>query len=123
MGMARGSEIGAYAAAAATGVVTWELVRRFGARREPWDSPVFWQLGYPLMIGASLALGLIWQQRPWRWVVALVGAQAAWSLVLTMLVDGVPNLLPLGLIMFALLGLPCLLAAYLGKWVGGWVNG
>jgi hypothetical protein len=66
---------------------------------------------------------LIWQQRPWRWVVALVGAQAAWSLVLTMLVDGVPNLLPLGLIMFALLGLPCLLAAYLGKWVGGWVNG
>jgi hypothetical protein len=51
------------------------------------------------------------------------GAQAAWSLVLAMLVDGVPNLLPLGLIMFALLGLPCLLAAYLGKWVGGWVNG
>ena len=120
--MARGSAVGAFAIAAVTGIATWELVRRLGGRREAWDDPVFWQLGYPLMLGASLALGLIWQQHPWRWVAALVGAQAVWSLVLALLVDGVPNLLPLGLITFALLGLPCLLAAYLGKWVGGWVN-
>ena len=48
----------------------------------------------------------------------LIAGQVTWSLLLAITQDGVPNLLPLGLIMFALLGIPCLLAAYAGRWVG-----
>jgi hypothetical protein len=44
--------------------------------------------------------------------------QAAWSLTLAIGQDGLPNLLPLGLLMFAVLGIPCLVAAYAGRWRG-----
>jgi hypothetical protein len=88
------------------GAADWELVRRLGTRREAWDDPVYWQLG------------LVWRERPWRWVVWLMVGQAAWSLGLALSQDGIPNLLPLGLVMFALLGIPCLVAAYAGRWLG-----
>jgi hypothetical protein len=82
------------------GAADWELIRQFGSRREAWDDPLYWQLGYPLLL------------------LALIAGQVAWSLALALRADGVPNLLPLGLMMFALLGIPCVLAAYAGKWVG-----
>jgi hypothetical protein len=71
-----------------------------------------------LLLLAAFVLGLVWRDRPWRWVVGLVAGQVAWSLALALTNDGVPNLLPAGLIMFALLGVPCLLAAYSGRWIG-----
>jgi len=112
------SDIVPAAIAVVAGVVSWELVRFLGQRREAWDDPSFWQLGYPLMLFSAFGLGVLWPVRPWRWVVALLGAQAVWSLFLALVVDGVPNLLPLGLFMFALLGLPCLCVTYAGKWLG-----
>jgi len=96
----------------------WELIRQFGSRREAWDDLLYWQLGYPLLLLAAFVLGLVWRERPRRWVVLLIAGQVAWSLALALRADGVPNLLPLGLMMFALLGIPCVLAAYAGKWVG-----
>jgi peptidoglycan/LPS O-acetylase OafA/YrhL len=100
------------------GAANWELVRQFGSRREAWDDPLYWQLGYPLLLLAAFGLGFVWRERPWRWAVWLIAGQVAWSLLLAITQDGVPNLLPLGLVMFALLGIPCLLAAYAGRWVG-----
>ena len=72
---------------------------------------------------AAFALGLIWREQPWRWVVIMLGTQAAWSFLLALVASGVPNLFPLGLVMFALLGLPCLGMAYAGKWLGDRVLG
>jgi peptidoglycan/LPS O-acetylase OafA/YrhL len=100
------------------GAADWELVRRLGTRREAWDDPVYWQLGLPLLVLTAFALGLVWRERPWRWVVWLMIGQAAWSLGLALGQDGIPNLLPLGLVMFVLLGIPCLAAAYAGRWLG-----
>ena len=48
----------------------------------------------------------------------MVGAQAAWALLLSVIADGPPSLFPLGLLMFALLAVPCLAAAYAGKRLG-----
>jgi peptidoglycan/LPS O-acetylase OafA/YrhL len=100
------------------GAADWELARSLGSRREAWDDPLYWQLGYPLLLVAAFGLGFVWRERPWRWAVWLIAGQVTWSLLLAITQDGVPNLLPLGLIMFALLGIPCLLAAYAGRWVG-----
>jgi hypothetical protein len=116
------SEAVAFAVAAATGIGAWELVRHLGRRREAWDDPIFWQLGYPLMVAVAFGLGLLWRDRPWRWVAAMLAVQAVWSLALALIAAGVPNLFPLGLIVFAVLSLPCLLAAHLGKWIGARAN-
>ena len=102
--------------AVAAGLAAWEVVRHFGIHREAWDDPAYWQFGYPLMLAASLVLGMVWRERPWRWVVLMVAAQATWSVILATAAGGVPNLFPLGLMMFAALAVPCLLLAYAGKW-------
>ncbi len=47
-----------------------------------------------------------------------MGSQAIWAFVSAVILDGIPNLFPLGLLMFALLAVPCVLAAYAGKWTG-----
>ena len=114
-----GAQLVPAAIAVATGIASWELVRQLGARREAWDDPVYWQLGYPLLIGAAFVLGLVWREAPWRWAAWMMGGQAAWSLVLATVKDGVPNLFPLGLVTFAILALPCAAAVYAGKWLGG----
>ena len=100
------------------GAADWELVRSLGTRREAWDDPLYWQLGYPLLLMAAFGLGLIWRERPWRWAVWLIAGQVAWSLLLAVSQGGIPNLLPMSLIMFALLGIPCLLTVYAVRWLG-----
>ena len=59
------------------GVLSWDLVRLFGNRAEAWDDPVYWQLALPLMLFTALLLGAACRDRPWRWVAAMVGGQAA----------------------------------------------
>ncbi|HZJ12235.1 MAG TPA: hypothetical protein VFD26_06235 [Methyloceanibacter sp.] len=81
------------------GAADWELTRQIVHRREAWDDPLYWQLGYPVLLLAAFLMGMVWRDRPWRWVVGLIAG-------------------PAGLIMFALLALPCLLAAYVGRWIG-----
>jgi peptidoglycan/LPS O-acetylase OafA/YrhL len=100
------------------GAADWELARRLGGHREAWDDPLYWRLAYPLLLLAAFGLGLVWRERPWRWAVWLIAGQIAWSFALALAQDGVPNLLPLGLIMFLLLGIPCVAAAYAGRWIG-----
>jgi hypothetical protein len=104
------------AIAIVAGILAWDLVRLIGDRREAWDDPNYWLVGYPLMLLAAFVLGLGYPERPWRWAAVIVGAQALWSQFLALASDGVPNLFPLGLVMFAILGLPCVAAAYAGKW-------
>jgi peptidoglycan/LPS O-acetylase OafA/YrhL len=106
-----------FAVAILAGVLSWDLVRLLGDRAEAWDDPIYWQLGFPLMLFTALLLGAACRERPWRWVAAMVGAQAAWALLLSIIAGGAPNLLPLGLLMFALIAVPCLAAAYGGKWL------
>ena len=100
------------------GAAYWELVRQLGSLREAWDDAVYWQRGLPLLVLTAFVLGLVWRDRPWRWVVWLIIGRVAWSLILAVGHDGIPNLLPLGLLMFALLGISCLFAAYASRWLG-----
>mgnify|MGYP003503159572 CR=1 FL=1 len=101
------------------GIVSWEIVRHLGGNhREAWDDPVYWQFGYLSLLVAAFLLGAIWRERPWRWGALIMAGQAIWSLGLAIVTDGVPNLFPLGLVMFALLALPLILTSYLGAWIG-----
>jgi hypothetical protein len=112
-----GPDIVPVAIAVVAGVLSWDLVRLIGDRREAWDDPRYWFIGYPLMLATAFLLGLGFPERPWRWALAIVGVQAAWAIFLDMAADGLPSLFPLGLVTFALLALPLLLSAYAGQWL------
>jgi peptidoglycan/LPS O-acetylase OafA/YrhL len=112
-----GPDIVPLAIAVVAGVLSWDVVRLFGQHPEAWDDPLYWMLGLPLMIAAAFLLGLGFPEYPWRWAVAIVGAQAAWVTFLTLASGASASLLPLGLLTFAALTLPCLVAAYAGQWL------
>jgi len=102
-----------YAAAVAIGVVVWIAVSRATNKREAWDSEVYFSVGMPIVCFAAFVLGMIEPRRAWRWGVApLVG-----QLVAMLVTQGIGNLLPLGVIVFAVLSLPSVLTARLGAFV------
>jgi hypothetical protein len=49
----------------------------------------------------------------------MFAAQGVWSFILGIVDAEVPNLFPMGALLFVLLSLPCFAAAYIGKWLAG----
>jgi|KBSSwiStaDraftv2_1062776.scaffolds.fasta_scaffold2742245_2 peptidoglycan/LPS O-acetylase OafA/YrhL len=119
----KGSEIVPALIAVVAGVLGWDLVRLLGNHGEAWDDPTYWRIGFPILLFTAFILAMGFPERPWRWVIIIIGAQAIWSFLIALATSGVPNLFPLGLLVFALLALPCLAAAYAGQWVGTRVRG
>ena len=97
-------------AAAAAGAAVWLVVAVASGRREAWDSDLYWSLGMPVAGLCAAVLGFLAPERPWRWGMALFGGQAVAAFVQ----NPTANLLPLGLIVFAVLGGLCAIPAYLG---------
>ncbi len=102
-----------YAIALAVGIAVWIAVSNATGKREAWDSEMYFSFGMPVVCVVALLLGIVEPRRAWRWgVTPLVGQFA------TMLItQGVGNLLPLGIIVFAVLSIPSVLAARFGAFV------
>src|SRR5262245_59544903 len=96
--------------AAAGGAAIWALVAVASARREAWGAGLYWSVGMPAVCLLSLALGYLHPARSWRWGVApLIG-----QFLCMLLMQGPGNLLPVGVLVFAALSLPSILAARIG---------
>jgi peptidoglycan/LPS O-acetylase OafA/YrhL len=97
----------AYAIAAVGGALLWIATMAATGRSEAWDSPHYWQITYPLCIVLAAILGYVQPERPWRWALTVMWIQA----LAMMLTSGSSwSLLPLGLIMFAVLAVPLIIA-------------
>lgn len=84
------------------GAGLWLVAAGISGRREAWDSSIYWAVAYPLSIGLAGGLGYWIPEKPWRWGLAVMLAQA-----LVLVASGSDfGLLPLGLIVFSLLALP-----------------
>ncbi len=108
------TEKSAYLCACAAGAITWIATTLLSHRSEAWDASLYWVAAYP-----ALGLVLAWISfemplRPWRWVLAAMFTQAA----VLFLSDPSGNLLPLGLIAFAVLSLPLMIPATIGALLG-----
>jgi hypothetical protein len=103
-----------WALALALGIVLWFLALLGTGQREPWDSPVYWQLAYPLALLGGAGLGWAFPLKAWRWPFAVFLGQflGAW------LRNGeIGNLWPLALGWFAILALPGVPLAWLAaRW-------
>ena len=105
------------AIAIVAGILAWDLVRLLGEHADAWDDSYYWIIGLPLMLATAFLLGLGFPEHPWRWGLAIVAAQAAWATFLDFAGDGEISLLPSGLVTFALVAVPCVIAAYAGQWL------
>ena len=99
-----------YIAAALAGAAVWVWMAS-GLGREGWDNPAYLSVAYPLLGLAVGLLGFFTCAHPVLLGFVAMGAQAA-----IMLLGGLGNLWPLGLMMMGALSLPLMLTAGLG-WI------
>lgn len=92
------------------GAAVWIFVAAVSGRREAWDSGLYFSVGIPAVCLFSMILAFHEPRRPWRWGVLPVAGQFAWML----LSQGPGNLLPLGIIVFGVLSVPSIIAAWMG---------
>jgi hypothetical protein len=94
----------------------WLYVSHVGHRREPWDDPIYFTTVMPVIAVVAAIVSFIVPDRPWRWAMISFAAQA----LVAFLQNPTANLMPLGLIMFAVFGgvcaIPAVLAAMAGRW-------
>ena len=91
-----------YALAIVGGALLWLATAAISGKVEAWDSSAYWTATYPLSIALAGGLGYWFPERPWRWGLAVMLAQA----VVLVLTAADFSLLPLGLILFSVLALP-----------------
>jgi hypothetical protein len=82
-------------------------------RREAWDAPLYFTLVFPLIAAMAGVIAFIEPRMAWRWAAIPFGAQALVAIVK----DPTANLMPLGLIVFAILGGLCAIPASLIAWL------
>lgn len=94
----------AYAASIGGGAILWLVTSAISGRMEAWDASLYWTAAYPLSIGLAGCLGYWAPEKPWRWGLAVMLAQA----VALAMAGSDFSLLPLGLILFSVLALPAI---------------
>ena len=101
---------------AVTGAAGWVVITYISGRPEAWDSEYYFGILLPGLAVLVAWLGFLAPNGAWRWAFAPFAAQALVAFAL----NPTGDLLPLGLIVFAVLGIVCLvpavLAAYFRRW-------
>lgn len=107
----------AYAITAAAGAIGWITISQVTGRREAWDAEVYFGLFLPLIATIIAWIAFFAPRRAWRWAFVPFAAQA----VVAFVQNPTANLLPLGLIVFGVFGLLCLVPALVGAGLRRWV--
>jgi hypothetical protein len=115
--VSKGPLVIAVAVGIAVGVAVETFVGKPG--REAWDSEQYWTVGLGLLFSAALVGGFVARCKPW-----LIGYAPFAGQAVTMAAEsGEFGLLPLGLMLMGVVGLPGVALAYAGSWVGKRVLG
>lgn len=109
----------AYLISGVSGIAVWLVTSWLSNEPEAWDSKYYFFYGLPLMMLVAGLLGFAAPARPWRWGLVMLGAQAAIAIIQ----NPTANLLPLGLVIFAVLSIPCLATATAGSFLRRKMNG
>ncbi len=108
------SERHLYALLVGVAIAVWLLPWLLLHRKEAWDHWSYFVVSVPLMAIAAAYAGYRAKSRAWRWPLTLIVAQFAAALLL----GGFGNLMPLGIVVFVVLGVPMMITAWVGAWFG-----
>jgi hypothetical protein len=100
-----------YSVAIVVGMALWFAAAALGGKREAWDGPAYWAGAWPMAILVSGWLGYSFPDRPWRWALALFEAQ---FVAMAIRNGELGNLWPMGIVIFAVVALPAMGAAWGG---------
>lgn len=100
----------AYAIAAAAGAMGWVAISEVTGRREAWDSELYFTWFLPSLALIVATLAFFAAERAWRWAFVPFGAQA----IVAFVQNPTANLLPMGLVVFAVYGALCLVPVRVG---------
>jgi hypothetical protein len=98
------------------GAIIWTVFKVIARPQDPTDLLFYWQIGYPISILLSGIMGILFPERFWQWGIYIIFIQLVMTMFLT---EGDWNLLPPGILFYALLTVPCIIAGYIGAWVSG----
>ena len=108
----------AFVLAAVAGAVGWLAISATSGRREAWDSELYFGLFLPGIAILVTWLGFLSPRGAWRWAFVPFASQA----VVAFIQNPTADLLPLGLIVFAILGVVCVVPAVVGAWFRRWYD-
>ena len=108
-----------YVISALSGLSIWITLSFISGKNEAWDSPLYDSYGIPLMSLITGILGFVLPIRPYRWGIAMVASQA----VFLVFIKPTANLLPLGIFLFGVYSIPCIITAYIGAFVRNKIMG
>ena len=108
----------AFILAAVAGAAGWVAITVSSGRREAWDSELYFGLFLPAIAILVAWLGFLSPRGAWRWAFVPFAAQA----VIAFIQNPAGGLLPLGLIVFAVFGVVCLVPAVVGAWFRAWYD-
>ncbi len=110
-----------YWAAATTtviGAALWVYIAWTTDRVEAWDSDLYFPFAFPAIALVAAVVSFFVPQRSWRWAMLPFAGQA----LVAFIENPTANLLPLGLVMFAVLGAVCMIPAAVGAAIGRWAG-
>ncbi len=87
-------------------------IHALSGRREAWDSPEFWTIGIPSALAVSIVIGFLSRSRDWIWTFVIVPSQVTIMIVRSGEIGG---LWPLAMILSSVLGVPFVIAAFVGS--------
>ena len=112
------SDRSAYLAAAVAGAAGWLAISYSTGRREAWDSEWYFGIFLPAIAVLVAWLGFFAPRGAWRWAFVPFGAQA----LVAFLQNPAGSLMPLGLIVFAVFGVVCLVPAVVAGLFRRWYD-
>jgi hypothetical protein len=92
------------------GATLWLVSSVLTGKHEAWDAALYWSVFYPAAILISAVLGYTYPDRSWRWALILFESQA---LAMGIHNGELGNLWPLGMVLFAVIAFPAVIAATL----------
>lgn len=92
----------------------WGFFWLMSTFQSPEDNIYYWKIGYPILILVSGIAGYRAPLRPWRWSIYIIAIQ--FFLGMTTAKGGF-NLLPIGILVYLLIALPCIAAGYTGAFI------
>jgi hypothetical protein len=96
------------------GAAIWLYFWKESGGHDPQEGDSYWTIGYPIMLVGSTLFGYLFQERPWKYGVYIIGTQL---FIGFFIISGDLNMLPIGLIVQVIIAIPLIAGGYLGAWL------